>query len=85
MHADWQSIVTLAIGLLAAAYLARRWWPGIKGLLAPAAATSSPSLTACGTAKAPAASCSSGCGNCGSAGTAPAKDHRVHVVKRQQG
>lgn len=83
MRTDWQSIVTLAIGLLAAAYLARRWWPGIKGLLAPVVATSSPGVTACGTATAPAASCSSGCGNCGSASAASAKDHRVHIVRHR--
>ncbi len=83
MRTDWQSIATLVIGLMAAAYLARRWWPGIKGLLAPAATTPTSGLTACGTATAPAASCSSGCGNCGSANAAPGQDQRVHVVKRQ--
>ncbi|TAK93622.1 MAG: hypothetical protein EPO09_12150 [Aquabacterium sp.] len=85
MRTDWQSIVTMAICLMAAGYLARRWWPGLKGLLAPAPAASPSGLTACGTATAPSASCSSGCGNCGSTAAAPGKDHRIHVVKRDQG
>lgn len=82
MRADWQTLVTLAIGALAAAYLARRWWPGLKGLFgAQAAAPAQPDARACGaTVAAPAASCASGCGNCGQS-TTPARDHRVHITR----
>lgn len=83
MRADWQSLVTLAIGLMAAGYLARRWWPAFKGLLGSLSSTAAPSANTCGTRTASSAACGSGCGNCGS--SAPAsKDHRVHIVARKQ-
>lgn len=85
MHTDLQTIVALALGLLAAAYLARRWWPGVRGVFAkqPPASSLAPKK-ACGSTQvqAPAASCGNGCGNCGHNGAAPTKDHRVHVVRR---
>lgn len=84
MHPDWQTLVTLAIGLVAALYLARRWWPGLRNLLA--SSTTPPSAAACPSQQAasPAASCGSGCGNCGHQGT-PAKDHRIQVIRSRQG
>lgn len=85
MRTDWQSIVTMAICLMAAAYLARRWWPGIKGLLAPAATAAPAERMACGSAVAPSASCGSGCGSCGSSAATPAKDHRIHIVRPEKG
>lgn len=84
-HLDWQTLVTMAIGAAAAVYLARRWWPGLKGLfMAPKPSPSSPlAQDGCGTATAPAgtASCGNGCGNCGQSSTSPAKDHRrvIHI------
>lgn len=85
MRFDWQTLVTLAIGLVAALYLARRWWPGLRNLFskAPPAPTSG---TACHAQQgpSPAASCGSGCGNCGHPGT-PAKDHRIQVIRPRQG
>lgn len=75
MHTDWQTLLTLAIGLAAAAYLAWRWWPKRSG--------SGQAQAACGSdgAKAAAASsCGSGCGQCGSGGPTPVKDHRVTIV-----
>ncbi|HEX5356320.1 MAG TPA: hypothetical protein VFW93_08875 [Aquabacterium sp.] len=83
MRADWQSLVTLAIGLMAAAYLMRRWWPGFKGLFGNPATAASSGSTACGTKTTSSASCGSGCGNCGHS-AAPGKDHRIRIVARDQ-
>jgi hypothetical protein len=88
MHIDWQTIATLAIGLMAAIYLARRWWPGFARLFRPVAAeqaqTAAPRvISACGTTTLPskgASGCGNGCGQCGPQ-TTPTKDHRVHWAK----
>lgn len=80
MNLDWQTLITLAIGLVAALYLARRWWPGLRNLFA--APDASPPTPACSSnqAASPTASCGSGCGNCGQQAT-PAKDHRIQVIR----
>ena len=88
-HLPWpdaQTLVALAIGLLAAVHVLKRWWPQWLRLWTPAtssAATSAAAAGACGT-PASGAACGSGCGQCGSgsAAPAPAKDHRVHIVRR---
>lgn len=83
MSAFVQDLIAVGIGLLAAAYLARRWWPSLKGLVQGA-----PEAPACGSSgtststSASAGSCSAGCGQCGQASPSKQKDHRVHVVKR---
>jgi hypothetical protein len=86
MHTDWQTIVTLAIGAAALAYVARRWWPGLAGLFNAPPSHDHAKAGACGQVNAPASSgsCGSGCGNCGQA-TTPARDHReqrVQVIRR---
>ena len=85
-HLDWQTLVTMAIGAAAAVYLARRWWPGLKGLVKPQPPANAPSPISqdgCGISGSPngAASCGHGCGNCGQSSTSPAKDHRrvIHI------
>ncbi len=85
MHLDWQALATMAIGVAAAAYLARRWWPGLKGLVKPPPGASTVSPDGCGAPGAPtgAASCSSGCGNCGQSSASPVKDHRRVIHIRQ--
>ena len=81
---DWQSLTTVLIGLLAAAYLMRRWWPGLKGLFGapppPNTATASCATVAPGAS----AACQSGCGQCGQGAASPSKDHRIHIVRRPQ-
>ncbi len=79
MSAFAQDLIAVGIGLLAAAYLARRWWPSLKGLV-----QGTPEAPACGTSstRAAATACSAGCGQCGQASPSALKDHRVHVVKR---
>jgi hypothetical protein len=88
-HMDWQAVIALGLVAMAAAYLARRWWPGLRGLLGPTM-PASPARTegGCGSGGEPTsfAPCntstgSSGCSNCGHHAT-PAKDHRVHIVRR---
>lgn len=86
---DWQAMIALACVALAAAYLARRWWPGLRGLLRPVTSSSSAAdgSGACGSkaqAQQGGAACGSGCGNCGQHAT-PAKDHRVHIVRHPTG
>ncbi|MBI5924271.1 MAG: hypothetical protein HY836_01615 [Aquabacterium sp.] len=83
MRADWQSLTTLGIGLMAVAFLMRRWWPGFKSLFGSPTVAASPNLTACGTTLTSSTSCGSGCGNCGHS-AAPSKDHRIHIVARDQ-
>lgn len=82
-HLDWQTLVTMAIGVAAAIHLARRWWPGLKGLVKPQLPVNAVSQGGCGASGSPtaAASCSSGCGNCGQSSTSPTKDHRrvIHI------
>jgi hypothetical protein len=64
---DWQTWVTLGIGLIALAYLVRRWWPRTPAL---------PSASTCST---PTASHShrgaGGCGSCQGCGTS-VRDHQ---------
>lgn len=81
---SWQTWITLAIGLLALAYLVRRWWPG-RG-----AAHLAQSGTHCGTGTpgTPTASssasgaCQSCSGGCGSGPATPSRTHRAtaHAV-----
>lgn len=85
MRLDWQTLVTLAIGLASALYLARRWWPGLRNLFAPT--SSAPTSGAACNAQpvsTSAASCSSGCGNCGHQAHTPTKDHRIQVIRTKQ-
>ncbi|MBI2733480.1 MAG: hypothetical protein HYX44_09340 [Aquabacterium sp.] len=88
MHPDWQTLVTLVIGLSAALYLGRRWWPGLRQLFAAPStapdAASSASACPSNQVASPAASCGNGCGQCGQQ-TPAAKDHRIHVVRNRQG
>ena len=85
MRLDWQTLITLAIGLVAALYLVRRWWPGLRNLLTPPATPPSASTCPSNQVASPAASCGSGCGNCGHQASPATKDHRVHVVRTRQG
>ena len=84
MRLDWQTLITLAIGLAAALYLARRWWPGLRNLWASPSSTTSATGCPPNQAAAPSASCGSGCGNCGRQAT-PAKDHRIQVIRTKPG
>lgn len=82
MSAFTQDLMAIGIGLLAALYLAHRWWPGLKGLV-----QNTPGTQACGQTQGEstspsAAQCGAGCGQCGQATPKTAKDHRIHVVKR---
>ena len=43
MSAFTQDLMAIGIGLLAALYLAHRWWPGLKGLV-----QNTPGTQACG-------------------------------------
>jgi len=70
----WQNLVAMGIVLLAAAYLARRWWPTLASLLGLKSAATA-GQAACGQ---PAGACQ----QCGSAGDAPRRDHRITVVRR---
>lgn len=76
---SWQTWITLAIGLLALAYLVRRWWPR-KGGAHPAHGGAH---CGTGTPGVPTASASGGCqscsGGCGSGPALPARDHRAHA------
>jgi|GEM_PF-2035058 len=73
----WQTWVTLAIGLLALAYLVRRWWPR-TGEAHP-----SESGAHCGTSTPSVPTASGGCqscsGGCGSGAAMPPRDHRATV------
>lgn len=72
MGTDWQTWVTLGMGLMAASYLARRWWPTARGLfglsgLKAAQAEGIAASAGCGTqtmSKTVFSSCHSGCGQC---------------------
>ena len=93
---DWQALVSFGLGLVALAYVGKRWWPAVANLLGHAPHGGKTGATAsqgpCGqgsggptsalSGTAPASACSSGCGNCGQSGTVPVKDHRVSIVKR---
>lgn len=64
---DWQTWVTFGLGLLALAYLVRRWWPR-RAQTAASCGTGNTTGSASG--------CSS-CNGCGSGqGTLPMRDHR---------
>lgn len=78
MHADWQTLLTLAIGLAAALYLLRRWWPR----KAAASGAGCGGGTGTPSAEGQAAACGSGCGQCGGGSATPMKDHRVMIVPR---
>ncbi len=79
MTFDWQAALTLGIGLVALAYLVRRWWPSWRVLWqAPASCP-----TAGEGVRAPASSCAQGCGGCGSAVT-PRRDHRTSPITVQR-
>ncbi len=73
----WQTWVTLAIGLLALAYLVRRWWPRTGGH----SRTQAGNPCGTGTPGVPTASASGGCqacsGGCGSGPATPSRDHRA--------
>ncbi|MFY9460669.1 hypothetical protein [uncultured Aquabacterium sp.] len=64
---SWQTWITLAIGLLALAYLVRRWWPrrGAAHLAQGGTHCGTGTPTASGSALASSAcqSCSGGCGS----------------------
>lgn len=78
---DWQTGVTLGIGLVALAYLVWRWWPTWRGLWQrPASAEGTPCERALPGAQVPTATCGGGCGGCGSAAT-PQRDHRITVQR----
>jgi hypothetical protein len=81
---DLQTLAALAIGLLAAVHVLKRWGPQWRRLWATKAPGTSAS--ACGTGTSPSstsgAACGSGCGQCGSATATPHKDHRIHIVRR---
>lgn len=64
---DWQTWVTLGLGLLALAYLVRRWWP-----------RRSRPATSCGTGqgRSTAARGCSSCEGCGTGQGTPMRDHR---------
>jgi hypothetical protein len=91
---DLQTLIALAIGLLATVHVVRRWGPAWRRLWTTAPSPSATSAnnaqgapstpaSACGvTAPAPGAACGAGCGQCGSATATAHKDHRVHIVRR---
>jgi hypothetical protein len=80
-----QTTITLLIGLLASAYLLRRWWPTWRQLWRPAAASAISARQACHTDQGvnapPASACGQGCGQCAGGGATPTRDHRVHIVR----
>jgi len=71
----WQDFVTLALVLLAAAYLARRWWPSLASLLGRNAVGAKAGQSACG---------QGACSNCSSPAATPQRDHRIIVVPRRK-
>ncbi|RZL00579.1 MAG: hypothetical protein EOP36_15030 [Rubrivivax sp.] len=72
----WQNLVALGIVLLAAVYLARRWWPALASLLGLDAGKGA-SKAACGQP-------GGACKQCGSSGETPQRDHRIHIVRRSK-
>ncbi|RZI84361.1 MAG: hypothetical protein EOP38_09275 [Rubrivivax sp.] len=71
----WQDLVAVALVLLAAGYLGRRWWPSLSTLLGRRQADPPAGQAACGQGGA--------CQNCASPGATPKKDHRIVVVRRR--
>ena len=83
---DWQTFVTLAMGLVALAYLARRWWPAVRALVSGGGAARRAHGSNCGTADAkassPSSSCGDGCGQCSRNTVAPKHEHAIHWAQR---
>lgn len=78
---DWQTGVTLGIGLAALVYLVRRGWPTWRRLWQqPERADGTPCEQTLAGAPAPTSACGGGCGSCGSAAT-PQRDHRITVQR----
>lgn len=87
-HLDWQAVTTCGVGLAALVYVARRWWPGLKGLFhkthgqtETGSACAAHATGIAGDQASDSPSCGNGCGGCGH-GTTPVKDHRVRIVPR---
>jgi hypothetical protein len=70
----WQDLVALGIVLVAAVYLARRWWPALASLLGLKSARNA-QRAACGQP-------GGACKQCGSSGNTPQRDHRITIVRR---
>lgn len=80
---DLQTLAALAIGLLAAVHVVRRWWPQWRRLwTTPGTAPPGGACSAAPRPSATGAACGSGCGQCGSATATAHKDHRIHVARR---
>lgn len=77
----WQDLVTLALVLMAAAYLARRWWPTWVGLWRVSDKQAPGCSSAADAVKAPSA-CGGGCANCSASGSTPPRDHRINVTRQ---
>ncbi len=73
----WQELVTLAIVLVAAIYLGRRWWPALASLLGLKKNSPTTSKAACGQAD-------GACKQCGSGGNTPQRDHRITIVRSRK-
>lgn len=72
----WQDLVALGIVLVAAVYLARRWWPALASLLGLKSAKAADKAS-CGQP-------GGACQQCGSSGAAPRRDHRIHIVRSRK-
>lgn len=71
----WQDLVALAVVLVAAIYLARRWWPALASLLGLSTAKTA-NQAACGQP-------GGACKQCGSSGATPQRDHRITIVRQR--
>ena len=79
---DWQTWVTLGIGLVALAYLVRRWAPSWRALWQhPDGMHGMSCDKAPAGAQPPGPGCAAGRGGCGSSGM-PQRDHRITVQRR---
>ena len=63
----WQDIITGLIGVMAVAYLARRWWPGSKAACHDSGAPAPSATKATG--------CSGSCNGCGANNAPQVKAH----------
>ncbi|MGH6645668.1 hypothetical protein [Aquabacterium sp.] len=72
----WQDLVALGIVVLAAIYLARRWWPALASLLGLKSAQNAANKAACGQP-------GGACKQCGSSGDTPQRDHRITIVRQR--